>query len=115
MLNDFEENTGIGEETSPGFFHKFNHFGSTALCAEFVITPTERNQDAASHQHEFAQAGCHGAIGSADAVCVTLLEKVQKTVPNQHLGWKLARTARTCNVTVKHWRRILSCADGWVE
>ena len=102
-LDDLEENAGIGEETFRRFFHKFIHFGSTLSCDEFVITPSESNQDTATHQHELAQAGCHGAIGSADAVRVTL-EKVQRTLRNSHLGWKLARAARTHNVTANHRR-----------
>jgi hypothetical protein len=110
-LDDLEENTGIGEETFRRFFHKFIHFGSTALYDEFVITPSDSNHDTATHQHEFAQAGCHGAIGSTDAVHVTL-EKVQRTIRNSHLGWKLSHTARTYNVTVNHRRRILSTTEG---
>jgi hypothetical protein len=78
-FDDLKENTGIGEQTFGHFFHKFVNFGSTASHAEFVITPTKSNQEAASHQHDFAHAGCQGATGSADAAHVTL-EKVQKTV-----------------------------------
>jgi hypothetical protein len=103
MFDDLEENTGIGEETFRRFFHKFIQFGSTVLYNEFVITPCDSNQHTATHQHEFNKAGCHGAIGSTDAVHVTL-EKVQRTVRNSHLGWKLAHTARTYNVTVNHRR-----------
>jgi hypothetical protein len=110
-FDDLEENTGIGEETFRRFFHTFIQFGSTVLYNEFVITPSDSNQHTATHQHEFNKAGCHGAIGSTDAVHVTL-EKVQRSVRNSHLGWKLAHTARTYNVTVNHRRRILSTTDG---
>jgi hypothetical protein len=110
-FDDLEENTGIGEETFRRFFHKFIYFGSTVLYKEFVITPSHSNQDTGTHQHEFNQAGCNGAIGSTDAVHV-ILEKVQRTVRNSHLGWKLAHTARTYNVTVNHRRRVLSTTDG---
>ena len=106
-----QENTGIGEETFHPFLHKFIHFGSTRLYDEYVITPSQSNQDTTTHQHEFAQAGCHGGIGSTDAVHV-ILEKVQRSVRNAHLGWKLSHTARTYNVTVNHRRRILFTTDG---
>jgi hypothetical protein len=74
-------------------------------------TDEHGNHDTATHQHEFAQAGCHGAIGSTDAVHATL-EKVQKTTRNSHLGCKLSHTARTYNVTMNHRRRILSTTEG---
>ena len=61
-FDDLEENTGIGEETFRRFFHKFIEFGSTALHNECVIAPSESNQHAATHQHEFNQAGCHGQL-----------------------------------------------------
>ena len=102
-----EENTGIGEEMFRQFFHKFIEFGSTVLHDEFVITPSKSNPHTSTHQREFNKAGCHGAIGSTDAVHVTL-KKVQRTVRNAHLGWKLLHTARTYNVTVNRRRRILS-------
>jgi hypothetical protein len=110
-FDDLEESMGIGEETFRRFFHKFIAFGSTVLCNEFVIAPCESNQDTATHQHEFNEAGCHGAIGSTDAVHVTP-EKVLGKVRNSHLGWKLSHTATTFNVTVNHRRPILSCTDG---
>jgi hypothetical protein len=105
--NLLEENTGVdGEETFRIFFHKFIDFGSTAaLCNGFVVAPCESNQDAATHQHEFNEAGCHGAIGSTDAVHVNP-ERVLSTIYNSCLGWKLSHAARTYNVTVNHRRRI---------
>jgi hypothetical protein len=39
------------------------------------------------------------------------LDKAQRTLWDLHLGWKLAFTARTYNVTVNHHRQILSCTD----
>jgi hypothetical protein len=110
-FDDLEENAGIGEDAFRRFFHKFIDVGSTVSCNEFIIAPGESNQDTATHQHEFNEAGCHGAIGSTDAVHVTL-EKVQRAVRDSHLGWKLSHAARTCNVTVNHRRRILSTTDG---
>jgi hypothetical protein len=110
-FDNLEENTGIGEETFRRFFHKFIEFGSTVLYDEFVITPSKSNPHTSTHQHEFNKAGCHGAIGSTDAVHVSL-EKVQRPVRNAHLCWKLSHTTRTYNVTVNHRRRILSCTDG---
>jgi hypothetical protein len=74
-FDDLEENARIGDETFRRFFRKFVVFGSTVSCNEFVIAPSESDQDTATHQHELNEAGCHGAIGSTDAVHVTL-EKV---------------------------------------
>ena len=50
-FDDLEENTEIGQETFRRFFHKFIQFGITLLLYdEFVMTPSESDQDTATHQ-----------------------------------------------------------------
>jgi hypothetical protein len=110
-FDDIEEQTGISKEVHRVFFHRFIYFGKTKLYDEFVILPNNNNKDAAIHQHEYSLAGLNGAIGSTDAVHI-VLEKVRYKNRNLHLGYKLAHTARTYNVTVNHRRRILSTTSG---
>jgi hypothetical protein len=107
----FSKDAAIGQETVHQFLHKFIYLGSTVLYDDFVITPSDSNQDTATHQHEFNQVGCHGAIGSTVAMHVTL-EKVQRTLRDPQLDWKLVHTARTYNVIVNHHCQIVSCTDG---
>lgn len=110
-FDDLEECTGISEEVHRCFFHAFLEFGSTKLFKEYVISPNESNQDAATHQHEYNTAGCNGAIGSGDAVHI-MSERISYKRKNQNTGFKMSHTARTYNVTVNHRRRILSTTSG---
>jgi hypothetical protein len=110
-FDDLEEYTGISEEVHRCFFHVFIKFGSTKLFKEYVIPPNDSNHGAAQHQHEYNIAGCHGAIGSTDAVHI-MSERISYKLRNQHIGFKMSHTARTYNVTVNHRRRILCTTDG---
>ena len=110
-FDNLEECTGISEEVHRCFFHVFIKFGSTKLYKEYVIAPNESNQEYLSHQHEYNLVGCHGAIGSTDAVHV-LSERIRYKRRNAHIAFKMSNTARTYNVTVNHRRRILSATGG---
>jgi hypothetical protein len=74
MFDNLEENTtGIGERMFHRLFHKNIDFGNAVPYNEFVITLPRSIQDTATHQHHFSKApGCCGAIGSMDALHVTL-------------------------------------------
>jgi hypothetical protein len=110
-FDDLQEYTGISEDVHRCFFHAFIKFGSTKLFKEYVIAPNDSNQEVAAHQHEYNIAGCHGAIGSTDAVHI-MSERISYKLRNQHIGFKMSHTARTYNVTVNHRRRILCTTEG---
>ena len=56
-------------------------------------------------------AGLPGCVGSSDATHV-LLECCIFRLRQLHLGYKLAHTAHTYNMTVDHTKRILSTTKG---
>jgi hypothetical protein len=66
-----EECLGISKEVHRCFFHLFLVFGSTKLFKDYVISPNESNQDAATHQHECNIARCHVpmAVQTLSMVC----------------------------------------------
>ena len=109
-FDDLYESTAIHEETHRQFFHVFIEFGSTVLFRKFVITPSSA-EEAMSHQHEFNQAGFHGAIGSTDATHVSM-EKCPSWLHHINKGGKLSNPSRTYNLTVNHRGRILSTTSG---
>ena len=86
-------------------------FGSTELYKKFVVTPT-RAEDAAHHTEEYKQAGLPGCVGSMDATHI-MLERVEYRLRQNHLGFKMSHTARTCNITVNYRRRILATTTGY--
>jgi hypothetical protein len=110
-FDDLEEATAISAGTHCRFFKDFITWGSTTLFQEYVVEPADDQSTASKHQHEFALAGCHGAIGSTDAVHI-VLERTPSALINQHHSWKTRFTARTYNVTVNHRRRILATTRG---
>ncbi len=110
-FDDLSENTGISEEVIRVLFHKFILFGSTELYKKFVVTPT-RAEDAVHHTEEYKQAGLPGCVGSMDATHI-MLERVEYRLRQNHLGFKMSHTARTCNITVNYRRRILATTTGY--
>ena len=109
-FDDLSENTGISEELVRVFVHRFIDFGSTTLHDKYIVAP--QSADAAyEHMEEYRKAGLPGCIGSTDATHV-ILEKVEYRLRQSHLGFKLAHTARTYNVTVNHKRQILATTKG---
>ena len=105
-----KESTGINEETHCQFFHAFLDVGVEKLYSKYVRTPSNA-AEAATHMVEMVAAGFPGCIGSTDATHV-LLEKCSAWLRNQHMGPKIAGTARTYNATVNHRRRILHTTGG---
>ena len=65
----------------------------------------------ASCEREFLMAGFPGCIGSSDATHI-IMERRPFRLWQLHLGYKLAYTARTFNMTVNHRKRILSTTKG---
>ena len=60
---------------------------------------------------EYRAAGFPGCIGSTDATHIPV-EKVSYGLRQAHLGFKLASTTRTYNLTVNHRRKILHSTQG---
>lgn len=109
-FDDLSENTAISQEVIRTFFHEFISYGSTVLYDKYVRTPLT-SADASSHMHEYSSAGFPGAVGSTDATHI-MLERVNYRFRQAHLGFKMAHTARTYNITVNHRRRILATTQG---
>ena len=110
MFGDLEEATGICQETCRQFFHSFIEFGSTNLFNKYVVMP-DSTLDLDDCEKEFKMAGYPGCIGSSDASHV-VMEKCGYRLRQLHLGFKLAHTARTYNITVNHRKKILSTTTG---
>ena len=109
-LDDLEEVTMINAETLRLFLHKFLEYGSTTLYKKYVTQPLSTDE-LHNCAHEFAQAGLPGAIGSTDATHI-VIEKCFYRLRQLHMGYKLKHSACTYNLTVNHWRRILSSTKG---
>jgi hypothetical protein len=60
---------------------------------------------------EYKMAGFPGCAGSTDATHI-IIEVRSYRLRQLHLGYKLAHTARTYNITVNHRRQILSTTKG---
>ena len=56
-------------------------------------------------------AGFPGCIGSTDATHI-VMERCEWRLRQLHLGYKLAHTARTYDITVNHRRQILNSTQG---
>ena len=108
--DDLEESTGVSMETIRLFLLQFIKFGSTTLYNEYVQKPITQDE-LASCEREFLMAGFPGCVGSSDATHV-IMERCPFRLRQLHLGYKLAHTARTYNMTVNHRRRILSTTTG---
>lgn len=63
------------------------------------------------HMDEYASADFPGAVGSTDATHI-MLKKVNYRFCQAHMGFKMAHTARTYNLTVNHRRCILATTQG---
>ena len=109
-IDDLEENTAINSETIRVFIGKFIEFGSTSLYEKYVSAPATSSavQDC---EREFLLAGFPGCIGSTDASNV-VTERCPTRLRQLHLGYKLAHTARTYNISVNHRKSILSSTSG---
>ena len=60
---------------------------------------------------EYTDAGLPGSIGSTDTTHI-VMEVCAYRLRQLHMGYKLKHTARTYNLTVNHWRRILITTKG---
>lgn len=109
-FDDVEEGSWINAEVIRVFFHMFTQYGGTVLYDKYVRSP-ETHADAQSHTGEYQLAGFPGAVGSTDATHV-LIERLECRFRQSHIGFKMAHTARTYNVTVNHRRRILTSTKG---
>ena len=109
-IDDLVESTAMNYETIRQFIHKFIEFGSTVLYDKYVTLPltTESLKDC---EAEFLMAGFPGCVGSTDASHI-VMEKCSYRLRQLHLGYKLAHTARTYNLSVNHRRKILSSTSG---
>ena len=110
-FDDLEESTAVSLETIRKFLLQFIRFGSSSLFNEFVQAPNTE-EELKLCEREFAMAGLPGCVGSTDATHV-LLECCSFRIRQLHLGYKLAHTARTYNMTVNHRKRILSTTKGY--
>ena len=109
-IDDLEEATEIDNETIRTFLHKFIEFGSTELYEKYVNQPLT-NEEMEDCQMEYLLAEFSGCIGSTDASHI-VTERCAYRLRQMHLGFKLAHTSRTYNMTVNHRRRILSSTKG---
>ena len=109
-LDDLEEYTGISTEAIRLSIHKFILFGSTSLYNKYVKNPAN-STEMMDCESEFLSAGFPGCVGSTDASHV-IIEKCSYRLRQLHLGYKLAHTARTYNITVNHRRKILHTTSG---
>ena len=109
-FDDLEEYTGISTETIRLALHKFIKFGSTHLYNKYVKNPSNATEFL-DCENEYLSAGFPGCVGSTDASHV-IIEKCSYRLRQLHLGYKLAHTARTYNITVNHRRRILHTTSG---
>ena len=88
----------------------FLKFGSEVLYMKYVTSP-QALEEFKSCEKEYSMAGFPGCIGSTDASHV-VVECCPYRLRQLHLGYKLAHTARTYNITVNHRRRILNTTFG---
>ena len=109
-VDDLEEYCGISGETIRQFIHKFHDFGSQVLYNKYVKNP-QNSTEMKDYESEYSNAGFPGCIASTDATHV-VIETCQYRLRQLHLGYKLAHTARTYNMTVNHRRRILHTTAG---
>ena len=109
-FDDLQEATAISTETLRIFLHIFMEFGSSTLYNKYVVNPTS-SMDIKDCEAEYSMAVFPGCIGSADASHV-MMEVCSYRLRQLHLGYKLAHTARTYNITVNHRRRILNSTRG---
>jgi hypothetical protein len=109
-FNDVEEGSWINAKVIRVFFHKYVQYGSTVLYSKYICLQ-ETHAKALLHTGENQLAGFPGALGSTDATHI-LIECLECQFHQSHIGFKMAHTARTYNVTVNHCRRILSSTKG---
>ena len=108
--DDIQESSAISKETVRYFLGKFLEFGSIDLYNKYVKFPSTVDE-LNDCTKEYNLAGFPGCIGSTDASHV-VLERCEYKLRQLHLGYKLAHTARTYNITVNHRRKILNTTHG---
>ena len=106
-MDDLEEYCGINGETIRQFVHKFLDFGSSVLYNKYVKNP-QNALEMKGYEFKYINAGFPGCIGSTDATHIIIDYRLRQL----HLGYKLAHTARTYNMTVNHRRKILHTTAG---
>jgi hypothetical protein len=109
-FDDVEEATFISRHVHRDFFHKFVAFGASKLYSKYIQMPTSM-EEIRECEHAYRIAGFPGCIGSTDATHIPL-EKVSFKIRQSHLGFKMAATTRTYNLTVNHKRQILYTTTG---
>ena len=109
-FDDLYEATAINATTIRKFVYEFIKFGSTVLYNTYVCDPIT-SDDIMDCETEYKMAGFPGCVGSTDATHI-MMEVCSYRLRQLHLGYKLAHTARTYNITVNHRRQILSTTKG---
>jgi DDE superfamily endonuclease len=109
-FDDLEEYTAINEETHRQFFHKFIHFGSTALHDQYVKYPTNAAEYKTSRKL-YDIGGLTGAGFSTDATNVVMW-RCSHNLRQANMGFKQSHPARTYNLSCNHSRRILYTTKG---
>jgi hypothetical protein len=109
-FDDLLESTGVHAELHCQFLHVSIAFGSEILYERYVVAPLD-NRTAMSHLHEMQVAGFHGAVGSTHATHV-VMERCKYALKQYHASPKTKHPARTYNLTINHWRQILSTTAG---
>ena len=109
-LDDLQEYCAVNIQTIREFIHLFIEFGSSHLYNLYVKCP-QNATEMKDCGDEYEKAGFAGCIGSTDATHM-VMEKCSYRLRQLHLGFKLAHTARTYNLTVNHRRKILSTTKG---
>ena len=109
-FDDVEEATAISREVIRVFFHKFLIYGSTVLYKKHVTIPATTT-DSSIFESIFASAGFNGCIGSTDGTHIGM-HSCASWAAHSNTGHKLSIPSRTYNVTVTHWRQILSTTCG---
>ena len=110
-FDDLEELTFISERTHERFFRKFIEFGDSTLYPEYVQTLNEDDNRMQMQMEMMDAAGFAGCCSSSDATHVPI-EMCKFGMRQMHKGWKLDKTARTYNISVTRWRRVLSSTKG---
>jgi hypothetical protein len=82
------------------FFHRFVAFGANKLFVEYVRMRSSF-KEIRECEHAYRIAGFPGCIGSTDATHIPL-EKVSFRIRQSHLGFKMAASIGTYNLTVNH-------------
>ena len=110
-FDDVSESTGISEEVLSDFFETFITCGSEDFYDKCVRLPTDEEEFECNFC-EFESAGFTGCCVSTDAANI-VCDELSWTRRQQHVGFKQSLTARTCNTSANHRRRVLHVARGF--